>query len=364
VRILWFLLSKGVKFVLAIVVLGIVLWVLGMLMPPMIIFLGVFIFLMSLNPRMFTNVGVAYHWRPLVVLTFPIMGLVMLAPARAFAVWTMRFYPVGGADINYVSVPGSYWFGVEHLPLIDQTWGAAAVLLYGFVFARLAMWDRVRLRQLRTLTLSRAASVSQGLVKMQGTAQTVDPDLGPEILGFQLHPEKTSWVMNGYQPSFYLKDGTGRVLIIIDGADILLPDAVVEEPWEDVGSPLTMGAREIHLSRVRKGQTGPQRYGLMRGDTVTVIGRVEPNPAFGTEDRGNGAENMIRPSLGGFFKPVYYNMFLVADQLGDRVRRHLLSRARNNIFAGLILAAGSFWLVAYGMAAETDFVSVYGVLND
>jgi hypothetical protein len=363
-KILWYLLRKAAQSVLVLVLIVIILWMFGVLMPVALLGGGVIMFFYSLNPKMWAGMEVPYPLRPLAVLGVTLIALVLLGPARAFAVWTMQFYPPGGADLNFFAVPGIYWIGIEHLPVLDQVWGVATALLYGFAFGRLAMWDQVRVRQIRTLTLSRIAAASQGLVKVVGTVQLLSDSSEYPILNFATDPEKTAWIMNGYQPSFYLKDGTGKMLIVIEGADILPKDAVVESPWADAGSPLTMGAREIHLNKVRRGKQGPQRFGLYRGDVATVIGQVERNPDFGTGKPGSEAENMIRPSAGGFFKPVYYNMFLVADELGDGVRRHLLRRARYNWIIGLLFAGSGLWLMIQGIAAETDFVSVYGILND
>jgi hypothetical protein len=358
------ILGTAVRYSLGLVVVVVILWGVGVLMPIAVVITGGILSLYGLNPRTWTEVGVAYPLRSVVVLIVTVVVVALVAPARAFAVYTMQFYPVGGADINFFAVPGLYYVGAEHLPLIDQIWGAVAALLYGFVFARLAMWDRVRARQLRTLTPGPIASLAQGLVKVQGTVRTLLSSNEPAVLSFDEQPGKTTWAIDEVQASFYLEDETGGLLVIIDGANILPRDGVVEDPWGLPGSPLTIGAREIHLNRARKGKEGPHRFGLSRGDPATVIGRVERNPAYGTDEPGNEAENRIRPSTGGFFRPVYYNMFLVADELGDGVSRHLRRRARHSVLIGLLFAAGSLWLLTQGVAAETDFVAVYGVSSD
>lgn len=61
-----------------------------------------------------------------------------------------------------------------------------------------------------------------------------------------------------------------------------------------------------------------------------------------------------------FWKPAFYNMYLVADQLGEQLTRKLRTHARNNLIASLLVVAGGLWLMSYGIRALDDPDAIYG----
>jgi len=175
------------------------------------------------------------------------------------------------------------------LPQWDWFLGGCG-LLYAFLsFAQEGSWLHLQSLAVRDLPRTTAASAAVGLSELSGTVRRIENREGPldprqpvmqfywQLLGTRRQGDT---IMLGtydkHMRPFYLDDGSGKVLIDPEHAEV--------ELRRPLGSALTafFGRRSFEIlltKRTQKPSWHERRYALNEGDGVYVIGFVETNPA-------------------------------------------------------------------------------------
>jgi len=232
--------------------------------------------------------------------------------------------------------------------------GGVVLLVYGF--------REYRRRSLVTNTpTSKVRSLAIGTVELEGSAKSVDeksvlkaPFSGEGCVLYEYKIEEyehdddgSNWetIETGreYQ-EFYLNDGTGKVLVNPDGADVRLPED--GQYRADSMGELPEPAQDFLKSRASVGvQSGgwfsqdrryTERY-IAPDDHVYVFGKALPKG-----DSVGGRGSATNPENAVINEDRTTPMFLISDRPEDEVLSSMKWRMIGSVLGGFVVGVGGF----------------------